>query len=394
MTRMLGHAPVILSLALVITGALPVAAQTRVEAGSIRRNARADTLDASERQLRRLQLALDSLTQVYHEDDELTVAERRRVGEALERTAMRLAALSGRTSPDVRVRATGIGTMSVRVAPMMPEQASAQMTRALTQMKADSVAMPRGWIGIVAQGSGLEPRILNGELIIRYLTYPRVVSVDPYSPAQRAGISPDDTLLAYNGRDVRENDISLTKLLRPNTRVSVRILRDNRVRDFSVTVAPVPSRVELRRDDEIREARASWVTAANAFDGVASVRRVTTRPGVARSAPTVPPMQMLSALNLSFANGVGGAHLLTITDGLGRTLGVRHGVLVTAAPVGSPANESGLVDGDVILKVAGQAVRTVQQVRELVAVVVENGGQAVELETLRERRTRRVMLRW
>ena len=99
-------------------------------------------------------------------------------------------------------------------------------------------------------------------------------------------------------------------------------------------------------------------------------------------------------MNVFFFNGVAGAQLATITEGLGKSVGVTSGVLVLAAPVGSPAAESGLMDGDVITKVGGQVVQSISQVRDLVRTVSENGERAVELEILRQKRTQRITLKW
>jgi S1-C subfamily serine protease len=268
-------------------------------------------------------------------------------------------------------------------------------------------AMTRGWIGLVAAGPAMEPRVENDELIVRYLAYPRVESVDPSSPAQRAGILPGDTLLAYNGRDVREGDISLKRLLQPNSRLMVRLRRDGRVHDVPVIVAVAPTRIRQRRDEEIDEGRAPWAIAgvpdAASFPRAAEapaaplpaapMRRVVVRnTPVAPMAP-MPPAPAMALFGFS-PNGVAGAQLATVTEGLARTLGVKRGVLVTNAPVGSPAYESGLQDGDVIVKAAGQDVRSVAELRDLVRMVAENGDHAVALECVRDKRTRRVMLRW
>ncbi|MBA3671998.1 MAG: PDZ domain-containing protein, partial [Gemmatimonadaceae bacterium] len=274
--------------------------------------------------------------------------------------------------------------------------------RAVQHISDLQAAMPRGWIGIVAEGAGGLPRVERGEMIIRYYSYPRIVSVDPSSPAQRAGLAQSDTLLAYDGRDVRENDISLTRLLRPNATIRVRVKRDGRVREVPVVVAEVPQRVAVRRDGEIRMIRATGMSAGTEMlmEGptfprapsapLPAMPRIAVRMPSAPSAPAPP-----SALSFSFSvGGVAGAQLTTITEGLARTVGVRYGVLVTSAPEGSPANESGLRDGDVIVKIAGQPVRTVPEVRSLVGITSSNGEHEVELEIVRERRTRSVVLRW
>jgi serine protease Do len=82
----------------------------------------------------------------------------------------------------------------------------------------------------------------------------------------------------------------------------------------------------------------------------------------------------------------------TITPGLGETIGVERGVLVISVPRGVPAQESGLVDGDVILKADGRDVRSVLELRRLVAA--GNDGRAVKLDVARKGKVRQVTLRW
>jgi S1-C subfamily serine protease len=93
-------------------------------------------------------------------------------------------------------------------------------------------------------------------------------------------------------------------------------------------------------------------------------------------------------------NGVAGAELNSVTDAWARALGVKRGVVVTRAPASSLAAQSGLQDADVIVKVSGQPVMSVGQVRDLVAAAAEAGERSVELEVVRERRTIRLLLRW
>jgi S1-C subfamily serine protease len=93
-------------------------------------------------------------------------------------------------------------------------------------------------------------------------------------------------------------------------------------------------------------------------------------------------------------NSVAGAQLAVVTEGLARAIGVRQGVLVTLAPPGSLAYQSGLREGDVIVNVAGTPIRTIAELRERVQAASENGDSSVELEYLREKRTRKAVLRW
>jgi S1-C subfamily serine protease len=109
----------------------------------------------------------------------------------------------------------------------------------------------------------------------------------------------------------------------------------------------------------------------------------------------LPPQAPTPGMILSFGfNSVAGAQLAPLTEGLARSIGVSRGVLVIGAGVGSPAYDSGLRDGDVIVRVGGVPVRTVAELREQVQMAVDNGESRVELDCVREKKPRKVTLRW
>jgi serine protease Do len=327
------------------------------------------------------------------------VARRRSIGEELDRTVAQIEELAQRASQ------SGSRMVHVRVqmAPMMDEHNAMAMSSALRQEDASQLAMPRGWLGIVLSGTAREPRIDNGELIVRYLTYPVILSVEPSSPAEKAGLTPSDTLVAYDGRDVRDRDISVTRLLRPNSRVLVRIRRDGRTKDVPVTIADVPSRIRLRSEANFdlhvprAELLATMPFPRGPVPRTAMVPRVAPMPPMGPMFPMapLPPLPPTPAMILSSGlNSVAGAELAALTDGLARTVGVHRGVLVTSAVVGSLAHSSGLRDGDVIVRVAGAPVRTVTELRRRVQSAVDNGESGVELDCVRERKPQRLVLRW
>lgn len=373
--------PLLLSLILATTGAVPLAAQ-RVDVMQ-RRTPRAES-DSTERQLRRLQQRADSLTRVFFNENG-DVDERRRAGEALDETVAALAELAaGNGEGHVLM----FRTPSPMLAPMASQQAKEAMSRALNRS-----AAPRGWLGIEAIGAAREPWVEGGELFVRYLTHPEIVSVEPSSPADRAGLVPSDTLIAYDGRDVTENDISITRLLRPNARVMVRIRRDGRTHDVPVRVADVPQRIAIRVDR-------TWVDGAPvALPRAPSFRDMrppqaplppiyARRPGT----PMAPPAPV--AMYATMPNGVAGAQIVTVNAGLAAALELRNGVFVVAVPVGSPAAQSGLAEGDVIIAAAGQPVRTVGDLRAIVGAASNRGEHSVELETVRAKQKRKIALRW
>ncbi|MFI5256585.1 MAG: PDZ domain-containing protein [Gemmatimonadales bacterium] len=392
----------LLSATVVFGAAAPLAAQ-RADVLA-RRTPRADSSlgSATERQLRALARRADSLSYLYNAE-ELSVAERRRVGMVLDHTveqidllAMRLAEMSG-DSP---------GGMRMHLSPMGGAEARSSMLRALTASRG---IQPRGWLGVEISGPAREPRIEGGEQIIHYLNYPAIVSVEPSSPAERAGLIPNDTLIAYDGLDVRDTDIPITRLMTPNKRVIVRIRRDGRTRDIPVRIADVPSRIVLRREMNVDVApprSLSELPDAVTFPRAPSAPRGLWSSAMGEPAPMpprtpAPPMPTMSATppmpaivyGLGF-NGIAGAQLVGVTEGLGRSLGVRQGVLVTNAPIGSPAYESGLRDGDVIVKAAGRMLSTVGDLRAEVASVANDGEHSIALDLVRNRRPRKAVLRW
>lgn len=386
--------------------ALPVGAQQqRVEVTRLR-SARPEAADSNERQLRGLQRQLDSLARLYNEHDDLTMVERKHVEDALGRTVRRVEEIFARMESDAAPMIASGDRIRIQMAPQAMKRASQSMSRALMQVGENEQAMPQGWIGFIALGPRIT-RVEDGEMLVRYFAYPEVLSVDPSSPAQRAGIAPNDTLLAYNGDDVTEGDISLTRLLIPNARVMVRIRRDGKTRDIPVTVATAPRRIVQRRDDESRASERLAIASAPDAPRFPRMPALAPTPGpvrvgvhtpMAAMAP-LPPMTPSSpregmSFAFAFGNGVAGAQLTTISEGLGKALGVSFGVLVTNAPLGSPANESGLLDGDVILRVGRQSVRRVSEVLDLVGLAAENGDHAVELQVVRQRKPMKIMLKW
>jgi C-terminal processing protease CtpA/Prc len=398
--------PLLFSFTAVLAAGAPAALLAqRTETVVTRRAPRAELADANQRQLQRLGRQADSLAQLYNESEELTAVQRRAVGEALDRTVAQIEELTQRMADAdtrmVRVR--------VQVAPMMDERNATAISNALRQAAASQFPAPRGWIGWVLSGTAREPRIDNGELVVHYLTHPEILSVEPSSPAEQAGLTPGDTLVAMEGRNVRNRDISLTKVLRPNARILVRIRRDGRMKDVPVTIADVPSRIRLRSESnyEMAAPHAMLAPREPGFPRTSmppmpalAPRAVPPAPAVPTVSPfpaagVLPPQAPTPAVILSYGfNSVAGAQLAPLTEGLARSIGVPRGVLVITAGVGSPAYQSGLRDGDVVVRVSGVPVRTVAELREQVQAAVDNGEGRVELDCIRERKPRKVTLRW
>jgi membrane-associated protease RseP (regulator of RpoE activity) len=368
------------ALALAITFAAPAAAYTpatpevfqRSGSGARARCPDCITRDSIRARSERLILRLDSLRYQF-EHERLSESQRERLSEEMTRTVLAL-----KETLDQVPRAAAAAQAGVAVAAealrSMPEIAAAIETGYRT----------RGYLGVVFDGTS-EDRWRNNERIVRFYGYPRIALVEPSSPAERAGILQGDTLLVLNGIDVSEREISLTKLLVPDSRITVRVRRDGYAKDFRVTVGEAPAYVISRTPT----APVAPLTPQATTQQQVWTSEEPRRAPVAHAWPGTPPS--FGSVWI-FQEGIGGAKVETITEGLGKAVGVKSGVLVIRAAPGTPAFESGLRDGDVIVSVAGKPVRTVREMRGVLAKYGEEAG--VKLEIVRERKDREITLRW
>jgi serine protease Do len=237
-----------------------------------------------------------------------------------------------------------------------------------------------GWIGINVEAP--HQRIVrNDSAFIRYFNYPEVVSVEPNSPAERVGIARGDRLLAYDGADLRDREINLTRLLQPSRRITITVRRDGEERDFSLVVTKPPAQVEIRRNLTFPD--------ISVDSAPARLRRL---PRVTQLAPTPPGAVMILGGMDPGSVPMAGATLIAIKDeSLGHIFGVSGGVLV-AEVFSDPAESSGLKGGDVIRRADGDEVSDIAQLRRIIEA--HNGDRAVELEIVRQKRTRSLTLRW
>ena len=255
-----------------------------------------------------------------------------------------------------------------------------QQTRAFAGplLRRSIESLQPGWIGINAQGTQ-QRLVRNDSVYIRYFNYPQVISVEPSSPAERAGISRGDQLIAYDGSDVRDHEINLTKLLQPSRRITVTVRRDGEEREYDVVVTKAPPQIETLR-------RFSPPDVSS--DAAPFVIRM---PRNALVAPRAPSIRIFDGRDAGVVP-VLGAKLVAITDeSLGQIFGVSSGVLVTEV-FSDPAESSGLRGGDVIRRADGRDITDVAQLRRIVNA--HGGDRNVELEIVRKKRTRSLTLHW
>jgi serine protease Do len=241
---------------------------------------------------------------------------------------------------------------------------------------------PDGWLGIYYICE-TETWANKGELFVKHLGYPQVASVEPGSPAFRAGIEAGDTILAYNAIDLKGRTVSLTKLLKPGTKLEVRVKRAKETYDLPVTVARRvaygPGVVGSPGMTVVRPERARMAVGSGADPVVAPV------PPVDAVTPTAPTV-LYGRLPLA------GAELARINPDLGQPFGVERGVLVLQVVAHTPAARAGLRSGDVIIAVNGNEVVTPAQVQRALAKAADE--RSVKLTLIRKRKPVSTLLVW
>jgi len=104
--------------------------------------------------------------------------------------------------------------------------------------------------------------------------------------------------------------------------------------------------------------------------------------------PPLPPMGFATSLStVTF----GGAQLILMTGELAEALGADRGLLVVSAGRGSPAEQSGLRTGDVLINVDGRALTSPLV---FLQAIEQSENREVRLQMVRKKKQVATTLRW
>lgn len=257
---------------------------------------------------------------------------------------------------------------------------------------------PAGWLGVTFSGQYTLEQHAQGKEIMRWSDYPLIVSVEPNSPAKRAGIVAGDRLLVLNGHDVVEGTEPFTKLLRPGVRLPLRVKRGSSTKDLTVVVGRRPeSDWSYWRSDATPPAVAIAPLAPTPKTPRPSSTKVSVAPPVVSMAPLA-PLPSISIDSSGFRielwnfdmGTVAGAQVRRVGD-LKGYFGVQDGLLVLDVVPGTPAARAGLRGGDVILRADRRAITTPLAFSH---AIDRADGRKLSLDIVRMKRHRTVVLRW
>ena len=235
----------------------------------------------------------------------------------------------------------------------------------------------RGWVGI-AYTTGIGQTDRNGAMV--FTEYPVIESIEPGSPAERAGLQAGDLIVSLDAQDLRKNPMP-PNMLEPGRRIVFRFRRNEVARTSTVVVAPRPGGTAER-------------TVFNFIQPVPGhVPRVNPAPGRALRV-TIPTLPGGSPAPFAFAPniGVAGAVVTELNNDLRDLLELRtEGVFVVNVALGTPASESGLRSGDVIVIANRGAVRNPG---ELIGIMRAADDKSVRLEIIRKKKPQLIKLDW
>ena len=251
----------------------------------------------------------------------------------------------------------------------------------------------RGWVG-VAYTTGVGSTDRNGAMV--FADYPVIESIEPNSPAERAGLSAGDTILAMNSQDLRRTPLPDASMVQPGKKIVFRFRR-NALREVTLTVAPRPrGSMESYEVTIFGPAPAPSQPLGAGPGSQVLLRRPRPAAEIAARAAAGPitPIAAMPSIVLGGPRilALKGAELTELNPGLGALAGVETpGVFVINVAAGTPAKESGLRPGDVIVK-AGSL--TIGDPGELIRAFRESNGSSLRLEIIRKKKPQTLTLRW
>lgn len=267
---------------------------------------------------------------------------------------------------------------------------------------------PRGWIGINTDGVVVDWVEPDGHYY-RNFVYPVVVGVTPNSPAAKVGVQFGDSLIAYNGMDLRGATLNFTRLLQPNVPLKVSLRRDGEAKELSIIPERVPQNILVERrsaemsrmllpsrapmpgdtvDRVFVENRVGMGGRGIAVGSGGMVRGATAG---AEAAPLSVRYIRGPVVGMRTSYGLLGAAMTDLTSAAVTALTQQkqsHGVLVQEVPAGSPAARMGIRDGDIIVSVGEAEVISLSQLaREL---NVRGSSRATQFVVFRQGKTEKL----
>jgi len=250
-------------------------------------------------------------------------------------------------------------------------------------------SMPKGWLGITFSGT-IDESTEKGKRIMRFKEYPTIESIEPGSPAEKAGVEGGDLLLSIAGSDLLKGCPTFDQLLIPGRKLDLKLKRSNAMLNRVLVVE--------KRPVEWNPMRGGYPRAPRAVPEAPEAPEPPYPDEGGMRAP-LPPRVIVTprgpgdvSVSVSWDElPVAGAHVQRFAA-LKQYFGVDSGVLVLSVIASTPAAEGGLRDGDVIVRAGGKAINGPLDFSNAVKDARDRGTLNVEIVRQRKRQT--LQLKW
>lgn len=272
-------------------------------------------------------------------------------------------------------------------------RAQLELERQMRLLRSKMRPSPAGWLGVYFSGEMRSVPGKDGHDLVLWIKYPLIESVEPDSPAEKAGVESRDVLVAIDGNDVTKVPVNFPDILVPGRHLSLKVRHGRTTVDRVVVV-------ERRPPNEWSSAPGMGVLAPVA--PTAEVPAAPEAPEPPDAAPgwrtPLPPMPKFApvapgevTVNVWYEDmTIAGARVQRF-GALKDYFGVDSGLLVISVGPGTPAGRAGLRDGDVIVKANG---KTVADPGRLSRLIEQAQGNSLTLEIVRQRKKQTVVLKW
>ena len=222
----------------------------------------------------------------------------------------------------------------------------------------------RGWMGVSISEND------RGQV--------EVYDVESGGPAELAGLKEEDLLLKIDGRPITSASMFASEIRtsKPGQEVKLEFERAGKTSEVKVKLGEYPEK-EARRELELRYPRLFPTPPAEPLK---------VRPEKAPQAPRSPESRLREVWPRWEKRKYIGVYLETINQELLEYFGVKEesGLLVTRLTKDGPAEKAGLKVGDVIIRVDGKRVDSVDELSEMIQD--RKKGDKVKIELIRNKK--------
>ena len=241
-------------------------------------------------------------------------------------------------------------------------------TQAQLMSLCDRGAVAGGYIGVTFENQSM---ILRREdrgserTSLAFVTYPKIVDVAPGSPAEKAGVVRGDSIVEMGATDVVKGGVQFDLLLKPGAKLPVTVRRNGESKALSLVVAKRPNDMPDACSSVDRMISAAIqpviIGLPEETEILGMLPRMSRTPrasgtytivGSAMAPPAPGSPEGPNGFTFSYTSGdfFAGAELRRLSADLADLTGVEDGVFVVSVARGSPAEQSGLKGGDVIVR--------------------------------------------